>query len=43
MNNPLIAKKLESLTHCLKKIESKRPDDVSTCSLVILTTRILFQ
>ena len=29
MNNPLIAQKLESLTHCLIRIESKRPDDIN--------------
>jgi uncharacterized protein YutE (UPF0331/DUF86 family) len=29
MNNPLIAKKLESLIHCLKRIEEKRPRNLS--------------
>jgi len=28
MNNPLIAKKLESLNHCLERLETKRPDSV---------------
>jgi len=30
MNNPLIAKKMESLTHCLKRIEEKRPMELSS-------------
>ncbi len=29
MSNPLIAKKLESLIHCLKRIEKKRPQNLS--------------
>ena len=30
MNNPLIAQKIESLTHCLKRIETKKPDEMNT-------------
>lgn len=30
MNNPLIAKKIESLIHCLERIETKRPDQIET-------------
>ncbi|MBI9100471.1 MAG: DUF86 domain-containing protein [Spirochaetaceae bacterium] len=30
MNNPLIAQKIESLTHRLKRIETKKPDEMNT-------------
>jgi len=30
MNNPLIARKIESLTHCLQRIETKRPSELDT-------------
>jgi len=30
MINPLIAQKIESLTHCLSRIEAKKPDKMNT-------------
>lgn len=33
MNNPLIAQKIESLTHCLQRIETKRPSELSTIKI----------
>ncbi|MDA3809740.1 MAG: DUF86 domain-containing protein [Spirochaetaceae bacterium] len=30
MNNPLISKKIESLIHCLERIEAKKPDKIES-------------
>lgn len=41
MNNIVIAKKLESLTHCLTRIEEKRPAELSVLSTDFDTQDIL--